>query len=439
MKEISQGKLLTKWLIRALIILLIMMGMVYRHWFALIAFGLNLILLLFAEEEDLIAELFFVLPFASVYKYAPGSTSFVTMLELAAVLILFARKRTMPVNNYLILAVMWLAYLVCGEVFSRSLHLTELIKHAAGLLIIYYGIENKNLTAEKTIIALCCGLLISSVIALFADHIPHFYAYVRKIGYNPEITNRFTGMNGDPNYYSITLILCLLGAMMIRRKHPVFFWAMLAATGLFGFKTYSKSFFLIFLIVLLVILVELRKDHQKRSLAVFLSLIAVFTALTFMGRLSGVTSILFRLDQAENFSQLTTGRTDLWAKYLRVIFSDPLRSLVGGSLSARVIDGKGVHCFYLEMVYYFGLAGAALFFSTIFSAFLSAIRPNRASDAGLAAVSVIAIMYLFLQMLFSNELFFHLFYLILLCRYSAKPGQALSARTQPADPSAAGD
>lgn len=403
-----------------------MMGMVYQHWFALIAFGLNLLFLLFVTDEILIAELFFVLPFASAYKFAPGSTSFVTMLEIAAVLILFYRKRTVRVNNFLILVLIWILYFMLSEVFSRSFHAAELIKHTAGMLIIYYVIENRDLTVEKIIIALCQGLLISSLIALFADYIPHFYAYIRQVGYNPEITNRFTGLNGDPNYYSLTLILCLLGALTIRLNHPAFFWIMLASTGLFGFKTYSKSFFLIFLIVLLIILAELRKEKQKRSLTLFLALIAVFTALSFIGKLSNVTGVVFRLNEAENFSQLTTGRSDLWLNYLRVIFSDPLRTLIGGSLSSGLIDGKGVHSFYLEMIYYFGLIGSTLFFCTILCAFFSAIRPYHASRSGFAATMVIAIMYLFLQMLFSNELFFHILYLILLCRYRPLPAVASS-------------
>ena len=92
-----------------LIVALIMAGMVYGSMFSLLAFAINCVLFAVLPIEMVITDLFFLLPFATVYKSGPGSISFVTLLLVFVILVwMVKRKCVFPKGNYLLLGLVFI-------------------------------------------------------------------------------------------------------------------------------------------------------------------------------------------------------------------------------------------------------------------------------------------------------------------------------------------
>ena len=408
-------------LLLAFVLVLILFGMMYGGIWSLAAFIICGVYFVLGNEDVVIADLFFLLPFASVFKYTSSSTSFLTVL-LLAVMILFLIKRSGRIkkNIVIICGALFVVFMLVINILHGNVGITEVAKHLSGILLIYYILEKRESEALKRVIVFFgIGLYISSFIALFADSIPNFYEYVRHVGHNLEITNRFTGFNGDPNYYNISLMLALLGSLAIYKENKPYFWLSFAFTFFFGVQTYSKSFLISLLMVIVIIFVEFaRMKNTKVSSLLFVIVIAVMLYMFSSGYFRSVDFILSRFTDSSNVSELTTGRSDIWLDYLGHIFSDFRRMLFGSGISAPLLNHRGSHNFYIELLYYFGIIGTGLFGTMVVSAYRIANgSARRKFNVSHAATVVVLALYFSLQALFSNELYFQIVYIYILCMY----------------------
>ena len=89
-------------LLLAFVLVLILFGMMYGGIWSLAAFIICGVYFVLGNEDVVIADLFFLLPFASVFKYTSSSTSFLTVL-LLAVMILFLIKRSGRIKKNIVI------------------------------------------------------------------------------------------------------------------------------------------------------------------------------------------------------------------------------------------------------------------------------------------------------------------------------------------------
>ena len=408
-------------IVMAMIVVLIMLGVVYNGIFSTAAFVLVCGYFALSSAEIIIADMFFLLPFATVFKPSPASTSFVSILLIAVIIIFMLRKKGKLKNTLFFMTGMIFAiFIVLVDMIQGSISIASILRNLFGILFVYYliEIEDKSIL-EQVIIAFGIGVFITSVIALFASDIPNFYVYVRKVGYNLLVRNRFSGMNGDPNYYTIGLILVLYGALLIYEKRKLYFWGALFFTFFFGVQTYSKSFLIVFSVTLVLIFVDLIKNKNSKFMAVlFLIVIGVGTYLVFSGYFSAIDFIIGRITTSNSLSEFTTGRSDIWDEYLRHIFNNgPLKIMFGEGLSAPLLNEKGSHNFYIELLYYFGIIGWTMFATMFIIGYRSVSKGSKGFTAGKAGIVMLLMMYFNLQMVASNELYFHIAYIFLICKY----------------------
>ncbi|MBE6985144.1 MAG: hypothetical protein E7434_06000 [Ruminococcaceae bacterium] len=173
--------------------------------------------------------------------------------------------------------------------------------------------------------------------------------------------NRFHGLFEDPNYYmtlivtGMTLLIKLLDTRQI--KLVTFVIAELSL-AVFGVLTYSKTFFLamIALIIIGIIWLFVRK---KYAVAITFTVIIVLAVVVLLITSSVFSVLLFRLSSAGNLSDLTTGRSEVFAAYYRVITENAVNTLFGVGMGASNL-GKDPHNLYLEITYYLGVVGLVL-------------------------------------------------------------------------------
>lgn len=421
MKLVKFNDNVNNYLYLLITLVLILMGLLSTNIFSIIAFIISLIYFTRAKLIYIYVDLFFLLPFATIFKYSSNSTSFVTLLFIYCVLLIFVRqKQKIKVNKFILIGFSFVYYIFIVDALHLSINPTELIKHVIGVLFLYYvlRITDKELL-KKIIISFGIGLYISSIIAQFAKYIPKFYIFVRQVGYDTLITNRFTGLNGDPNYYTICLIIALMGSLALYKEKKGYFILSLIFTSIFGFQTYSKSFLLVFVLCIVVIIANLLKVKKNRVLTISLIVIIVgVICLACTGYFTPVNLIFNRFMSTTNINELTTGRSYLWISYLNFIFDNISVLLFGTGLSAPLLNGMGPHNFYIELLYYFGVIGSMIWIIFVYFGYKACVmKSNHTLTIGKISVLLLVLLYFALQMLFSNELYFHIAYVYIICKY----------------------
>ena len=67
-----------------------------------------------------------------------------------------------------------------------------------------------------------------------------------------------------------------------------------------------------------------------------------------------------RFAYASNVSELTTGRTELWANYLHEFTHNPLLTVFGEGYTSVNLNGKASHNSIIQAIYQFGIVGLPL-------------------------------------------------------------------------------
>ena len=141
--------------------------------------------------------------------------------------------------------------------------------------------------------------------------------------------------------------------------------------------------------------------------------------------------IMMRLTSSSDLAELTTGRTELFAQYWNVISENVGTLLFGKGLQADILQDKGVHNLYLEIVYYTGLIGLILIMGFYISMVQSIERQNPTLKkqnvfSKYTVIVILAVSYLALQGMFqliTYEGLFLAFVSVYLTKAETKPGE----------------
>ena len=237
-------------IILSILYVTIFLGIRFFPLLTVAAFVLNCIFFIFLPTELIFCDLFFLLSLASIYKYEPGTVSFFTILELTAIAIILFREKRLDAKFTIILCIfMCYVLIVCS--INSTFDLLNFVKQIMNFFILYLFVRTVNKSIfNKVIIFYVFGVIASSIVGLFSKYIPNFYEYIRYVGayIDGETYTRFTGLFGDPNYYSVNLILGLAGLILLyyKKEINIIFWICFICLSLFGFLTYSKSFILMY-------------------------------------------------------------------------------------------------------------------------------------------------------------------------------------------------
>ena len=146
-----------------------------------------------------------------VYKLSPSSTSFFAYLMIITGIILMLRiKRVGKVQLFFIL--LFSLYLLLG----MKTKYTMVFKMLMGIILLYFFVrttEERNF--KNHIMAFSLGVIGSSIVGTFRNSLPQLAAYFKTeytIYSGGNLAHRFTGLNYDPNYYSMSVVfaVCLL-------------------------------------------------------------------------------------------------------------------------------------------------------------------------------------------------------------------------------------
>ena len=369
---------------------------------------MNVAYILLARPAAVYMLLFSLMPFALVYKVASFSgVSFFTILELLVVVVYTMKLRHFRKSFLMFLAV-WAVYILLGS----SSDPMEWLKQILFPLLVYLFFNYERPTFKQVILSLTLGLLLSSVMATFSEHIPELTAMIRlsRVWGVDDIVYRFSGLYPDPNYYSQELILSIVSLLGLYAYRQIDWKAIILAGILtyFGIQTASKSFILMLITVVLIFLLMLVRNKRNGEAILVLLAGAVVVILVATGRIGIFNNMLVRLREGD----FTTGRTRIWGRYMTYFGDNMLRFLFGSGLTAGYYRGLAAHNSYIDLFYYYGLCGTTVLAGSV----LRAVRLRREKRLLMNYVPLLCLMAM--NMFLSCVTFFDFPFNIILVLYA---------------------
>lgn len=414
-------------------VLLLALGTQYAV-LTLLAFFIDVISILRGDKRDIFSLLFFIMPFAVIFKIVPGMPSLFQALILAAVAVLFLRKKHLPIS-FVILLGLFVIYNLPDAVRG----INTLYKLAVGFVLLYFFIEENG--EEDTpcyIYSFSAGMLASSVLGKLTALFPGILTFVSPDFFyqlNGVRSDRYTGLYGDPNYYTVGIILsmALLLLLYARGRLGNIFFPLFVLLSYFGMGTGSKSFLLLYVLVC-GILFFVACTQRKYWLIALCGVAAVgVVALTLLGRFSALTTIINRILSNE-IGDFTTGRITIWIGYLNRLLQDPLRLIFGYGLNEPLSETVThvAHSTYIDALYYLGLLGTLLLGLLIFFVLRRGVRRGKVAWYNLIAPALLVALYAFLSELYYGELPFHIMLAYVGFIYDRRPQEERAALSPPA-------
>jgi len=253
-----------RWSLSALLAVLLLFG-TFHAAFSLVAFALCCLMIFFCDREFILLQMFFIMQMANIFKMAPGTQSFFTII----LLIYIVFHLVLPRNATAIITLFG-AYIVIMQLARGNFDLFQTIKLICNVLFLSSILNNQvKIRYREIFLSYIIGNVVASVIALMDS--PFFkieqFVGVQAIG-NPElgpVIERFTGLYTDPNYYAVNMIvsLCLIIILYHRNELKVFPSILLAGVIIyFLIITYSKSAVIMLVAVLIFFLYALAKKKK---------------------------------------------------------------------------------------------------------------------------------------------------------------------------------
>ncbi len=399
----------TKWFTAFAAMILIVLG-TYSSIFSLAAFGICALAFLLVSNAELVFILFFIMPFANIFKMSPSSQSFFTFLMIAYVAFYMLKAKSF--NGKVI---MWGVFLVSFLVFQMlfSMNMLRTIKFIVNILFVYLvWTEVDEKEYRDIFLGYTTGMIITSLLAAF-DIIPNLEAYIalKESTVQEVAIGRFSGLYGDPNYYAVNVIiaLCLMVILFCKKEiNWVVFGVFSIALISFAIMTHSKSAFLMLAIPVLMFLYA--NIRNKRFVLVFLCilLLIVFGVRLMAGQIEFLQVVMERLTASEDINALTTGRVGIWERYMTYFKESALRTFLGNGFGADLLGGRAAHNTYVDLIYFMGVLGTLILGITLSVIWKSKPEKARKNLLNFSALLVIVIMYFFLSQLFYFDLPFHI-------------------------------
>lgn len=340
-------------------------GLWINRYIYILTMVFTLIVALIKPVNHAYYHLLFTMSFTVIYKPTPTSTSFFAYTVIIVGLILTVKFECFKVDRLLLIFFLFVYFLL-----GMGSNYTTTAKMIMGIVLLYIFVSKIEADDFKNqIMAFVLGVLGSCVIGTFRDSFPLLNDYIGSsiaILGESGVVHRFTGLNYDPNFFSMSIIfsvvLCLM-LLMNKNRSGILLWIITCVMVLFGFNSYSKMFLLSIVIVGVISLLHVMRSPKK--IITTIVVLAVVGTLLVIGlqKISYTDIMLKRLSD----SDISTGRFDLWGTYFECLSESLSTTFFGVGLGSNYLSAGGPHNTYLESVYFVGIVGSILFCVTICS------------------------------------------------------------------------
>ena len=358
--------------------------------------------------------LLFFLPWTELLKLSPKSFSFYTIALLLVEGVWVLKNRFRFKTYYigitlLLLLSTLLAKIIAGYTLEKS-YLVFLIMIASYPMIEF---AERTYTFEHLCMYFSTGIIIAALTAQKFAAYPNIQQYIRVDSYL-NITRR-CGYYGDPNFYVAQITAALAGCMVLLSRKKKLSPALMLLVGFLtycGFLSGSKSFMLLLVALMFLWIMDIMVSRgvtvKKVALLLVLMIFIVCVVQSPIFQ-SKIQVILTRFSWADNASSFTTGRTEIWKKYITDICNTPRLLFLGQGFTDIINGPKASHNTIIQMVYQFGLFGSVLLIVWMVGLCREIIDGKHLQDGVLGCLAILLmgalLPWMAIDILFFDELF----------------------------------
>lgn len=393
----------------------LLLGRAVSNLFFYIFAAISLVIFSAAPVKICIPILYYLLPFAPMLKMNTGSMSFFSVLFFLVALKTLYHHQHIE-KDFLAPLIMLIVYCF---IFSGIDQLTTIITIGGGLIMLY-GLRDMDVNTEHTVISYLLGICLSSLLVVFKSSFPIVKMFANdvmtKLG-EGNYASRFCGLQGNPNYYTLDIIIVLAAIveMMLMKKASLSRAVCFAALTVFGMMSVSKSFILAWgVLVVFWFFSSARRGVKNTIKFIFVAAIAVAVVLYFARDSVDAYIQRFKSDNTDTATaaSITTGRTDIWLQYSKEILGNYKILIFGNGLNTMITTEKGAHNTYIESIFTLGIIGTALYFTAIKKA-MGKVITNRLM---LIPIGMLLFRMLAIGMVVYDNLWFFLGLILLLAK-----------------------
>ncbi len=350
----------------ALFSLLILLRSVNDIFFYAFA-GISAVVFAISSTGHCVSFLFFLLPFATILKNNVDGMSIFTILFFLVILKMVIVSRKIDVRLFIFITL----FATYSLLFSGMGQLTTVITMVSGILMLYY-VRNDAIEITSVVSAYSAGICLSSVLALFKSSFPIINKFIMEamlvLG-EYSYASRFSGLDGNPNYYTMNVIMALSAIVVLiynnkAKKIHIAYFVMLSV---FGLMSVSKSFIISWVLLLVLwLFMSIRQGIGKFVKFLFIAGIGVTVIYLFAYDYIDMYLFRFLQDETGSTDSITTGRLHLWLAYADAIFNNAKTMWLGNGLKSILETlGKGAHNTLLEALFNIGIVGCAILAATL--------------------------------------------------------------------------
>ena len=310
----------------------------------------------------------FFLPFAPLLKFRPGTISFFTIaLLLIYGIYTVTGSRQVRIVHLIPALLLVVLTLITKTAYGYEFDNTYILFIITLVLVPFLARElDGGYDFYWLTVCFALGICLAAITARYLMVLPTISRYVNVEEALGMI--RRSGYTGDPNFYSAHITAALSGLLVVLlsgNKRNKMFWPIALACMLLycGLMSVSKSFSLISVCLLLLWFVALLFQRGRLSVKVTMMVVLIVAGVFLLSSTvftDMLDAIVSRFSSDSNLSDLTTGRTDLWAYYIRAMFEDGRLLLFGQGFTDVIFGEKATHNTILQCVFQLGLVGSAL-------------------------------------------------------------------------------
>lgn len=323
-----------------------------------------------AIKNTALPVMLFFLPFAPLLKLRPGTISFFTI----ALLMIYAVYTVTGSRQRNVLHLVPALLLVVLTLVVKTAHGYAIdnsyILFSATLLLIPFVSRELDAECDFYWLTVCFALGIG-LAAVTSQYLTVFPTISRYINVSIDAVlgfSRHSGYMGDPNFFSCHVTTALSGLLVLLlnndKRSKLFVLVPLICLMLYcGLMSVSKSFFLISTCLLLLWLAALLLQRGRVSVKVTLIITLLVAGLFILSSTvftDMLSTIFARFGQDSTLSDLTTGRTDEWNRYIGAMLEDARLLWFGQGYTDVLFGEKATHNTPLQSVFQLGLIGCAL-------------------------------------------------------------------------------
>lgn len=203
--------------------------------------------------------------------------------------------------------------------------------------------------------------------------------------------DRINGASGDPNYYSMYILLSIIFLMYSlisnKNKHNWILIIMIISYFVFGLLSLSRMYIIIATLLIVILLPIFIKKYLVNKLIIdkikilfYITIISIIFIPIFKDMITeNISTIITRL-QLDNVQDLTSNRNIIFSQYLDSSFDNIFNLLFGIGIIKYNIRSEVIafaHNLYIELLVAWGIVGILLLFIIILAVAFKYIYNNK--------------------------------------------------------------